>query len=93
MKCKEKVDAFVHRVEYRKNILVKGDLQQLPSLMEQSGGKLPDTLVRQFTHHMEQLQEEMKSRFSNVNEHFAIDACVTHLSVYRKERGCGVPPS
>lgn len=71
MECKETVDAFVRKVEYRKNKLAKGAQQQFPLLMEQSGGKLPDALVRQFTHHMSQLQEEMNSQFTDVNEHVA----------------------
>ena len=36
MECKETVDAFMCKVEYRKNRLAKGDLQQFPLLMEQS---------------------------------------------------------
>lgn len=70
------MDAFVRKVEYRKNKLAKGDLQQFPLLMEQSGGKVPDALARQFIRHMVRLQEEMHSRFSDANEHVAKGAWV-----------------
>lgn len=63
MECHETVDAFVCKLEYRKIKLVKGDLELFPSLMKQSHGSLADGLVRQFTHHMEKLQEEITSQF------------------------------
>lgn len=70
------MDAVVRKVEYRKNKLAKGDLQQFPLLMEQSGGKVPGALARQFIRHMVRLQEEMHSRFSDANEHVAKGAWV-----------------
>lgn len=85
MEYKETVYAFVRKVEYRKNKLVKGDLQLFPWLMEQSGGKLPDALVRQFSHHMERLQEEMNSQYADVNEHIAKDAWVMDLFLAKEE--------
>ncbi|KAM4560543.1 zinc finger BED domain-containing protein 5-like [Odontesthes bonariensis] len=85
MECKETVDAFVRKVEYRKNKLAKGDLQQFPLLLEQSGGKLPDALARQFTGHMEKLQEEMHSRFSDINEHVSKDAWVMDPFLAKEE--------
>lgn len=85
MECKEAVDAFVRKVEYRKNKLGKGDLQQFPLLLQQSGGKLSDALARQFTRHMEQLQEEMHSRFSDINEHVSKDAWVMDPFLAKEE--------
>lgn len=85
MECKETVDAFVRKVEYRKHKLANGDLQPFPLLKEQSGGKLPDALVKQFTHHMERLQEEMNTRFSDVNEHVAKDTWVMDPFLAKEE--------
>ncbi|CAL8265425.1 unnamed protein product [Merluccius merluccius] len=85
MECKETVDAFVRKVEYRKNKLAKGDLQQFPLLMEQSAGKEPDALARQFIRHMERLQEEMHSRFSDVNEYVPKDAWVLDPFLAKEE--------
>lgn len=76
IECKEAVDAFVRKVEFRRNKLRKGDLQHFPLLLQQSGGVLPDALTRQFACHMDRLQEEMHSRFSDVNELVSKDAWV-----------------
>ena len=73
MECKEAVDAFVRKVEYRKNKLGKGDLQQFPLLLQQ------------FTRHMEQLQEDMHSRFSDINEHVSKDAWVMDPFLAKEE--------
>ena len=85
MECKETVDAFVRKVEYRMKKMATGDLQQFPLLQQQSGGKLPDALARQFTRHMEELQEEMHSRFSDVNEHVSKDAWVMDPFLAKEE--------
>ena len=85
MECKETVDAFVLKVEYRMKKMATGDLQQFPLLQQQSGGKLPDALARQFTCHMEELQEEMHSRFSDVNEHVSKDAWVMDPFLAKEE--------
>ena len=78
MEWKETVDAFVRKVEYRMKKMATGDLQQ-------SGGKLPDALARQFTRHMEELQVEMHSRFSDVNEHVSKDAWVMDPFLAKEE--------
>ena len=70
------MDAFVRKVEYRRNKLGKGDLQHFLLLQQQSGGMLRDALTRQFACHMDQLQEEMRSRFSDIEEHVLKDAWV-----------------
>ena len=77
MECKETVDAFVLKVEYRMKKMATGDLQQFPLLQQQSGGKLPDALARQFTRHMEELQE--------VNEHVSKDAWVMDPFLAKEE--------
>ncbi len=69
LECKEMIDAFVHKVDFRKNKLIKRDLHHFPS--PQTGGNLPEPLSKEFTLHMERLQEEMKSQFSDVDEHVA----------------------
>lgn len=85
MECKETVDAFLRKVEYRRNKLGKGDLRQFPLVLQQSGGKLPDALARQFTCHMDQLQEEMRSRFLDINEHISKDAWVMDPFLAKEE--------
>ncbi|KAK7938374.1 hypothetical protein WMY93_001700 [Mugilogobius chulae] len=85
MTCKETVDAFVRKVECRKNRLTKGDLQALPALEKESKGKLPRELIRVFSHHMTQLQEEMTARFSDVTEHIAKDAWVMDPFLAKEE--------
>ena len=85
MEWKETVDAFVRKVEYRMKKMATGDLQQFPLLQQQSGGKLPDALARQFTRHMEELQVEMHSRFSDVNEHVSKDAWVMDPFLAKEE--------
>ncbi|KAE8280292.1 Zinc finger BED domain-containing protein 5 Transposon-derived Buster1 transposase-like protein [Larimichthys crocea] len=85
IECKEKVDAFVRKVEYRRNKLRNGDLQHFPLLLQQSGGMLPDALTRQFAGHMDQLQEEMHSRFSDINEHITKDAWVMDPFLAKEE--------
>uniref|UniRef100_A0A3B1IGG6 Uncharacterized protein n=1 Tax=Astyanax mexicanus TaxID=7994 RepID=A0A3B1IGG6_ASTMX len=76
IECKETVDAFVRKVEFRRNKLKKGDLQHFPLLLQQSGGVLPDALTTQFACHMDRLQEEMHSRFSDIHELVSKDAWV-----------------
>ncbi|XP_051578028.1 protein ZBED8 [Myxocyprinus asiaticus] len=71
LECKEIIDSFVHKVEFRKNKLMKRYLQSFPSLLKQTEGNLPESLRKEFTRHMELLQEEMKSRLSDVDEHVA----------------------
>ncbi|XP_028656942.1 protein ZBED8-like [Erpetoichthys calabaricus] len=85
MVCKKAVDAFLCKVEYRKNKLVKRDLQPFPSLNKQAGRKLSDALIYQFTHHMEQFLDEMKSQFSDINEHIAKDAWVMDPFLMKQE--------
>uniref|UniRef100_A0A8C1S6R6 DUF4371 domain-containing protein n=1 Tax=Cyprinus carpio TaxID=7962 RepID=A0A8C1S6R6_CYPCA len=58
LECKEIIDAFVHKVDFRRNKLMKRDLHHFPSLLKQTGGNLPESL-------------KMTSRFSDVDEHVA----------------------
>lgn len=85
MECKETVDAFVRKVEYRRNKLGKRDLQHFPLLQQQSGGMLSDALTRQFACHMDQLQEEMRSRFSDIEKHVSKDAWMTDPFLAKEE--------
>uniref|UniRef100_A0A8C1LJ55 DUF4371 domain-containing protein n=2 Tax=Cyprinus carpio TaxID=7962 RepID=A0A8C1LJ55_CYPCA len=71
LECKEIIDAFVHKVDFRRNKLMKRDLHHFPSLLKQTGGNLPESLSKEFILHMERLQKEMTSRFSDVDEHVA----------------------
>ncbi|KAJ8369595.1 hypothetical protein SKAU_G00096230 [Synaphobranchus kaupii] len=53
--------------------------------IEEVRREVPDALARQFIRHMEQLQEEMHSRFSDVNEHVAKDAWVMDPFLAKEE--------
>lgn len=70
LESKEISDAYVCKVEFRKNKLMTRDLQHFPSFLKYIKGNLPESLSKELTRHMELLQEEMKSRFSYVDEHF-----------------------
>ncbi|XP_073672232.1 uncharacterized protein [Paramisgurnus dabryanus] len=63
LECKEIQDFF------RKNKPIKRALQHFQLLFKQTGGNLPASLSKEFTCHMILLQEEMQSRFSDVDEH------------------------
>lgn len=55
MECKEIIDAFVRKVEFRKNKLMKQELQHSPSLFKHTGGNLPEHLSHEFTCHTDEV--------------------------------------
>ena len=60
--------------------------------LKHTDGKLLESLSKEFTCHMELLQEEMKARFSDVNEHVAKCAWVMDSGGWSIE-GARAPPS
>lgn len=67
---------------------MKWDLLPFSSLTKQAGGKSSDALNYQFTLHMEQLPEEMKSLFSDIREHVAKDAWVMGPFLTKEDVEC-----
>lgn len=76
MQCKDALDAFVRKLEYRVGKMSKGELQQFPLLMKQSGGTVPASLRTEFTRHMNMLREEIKSSFADVDEYLSKESWV-----------------
>ncbi|KAF3842631.1 hypothetical protein F7725_001480 [Dissostichus mawsoni] len=65
IQCKEALDAFVRKLEYRVGKMERGELQQFPLLLKQSRNNpetVPVSVRREFIRHMNALQKEMKSR-------------------------------
>ena len=74
--CKEALDAFARKLEYRPGKMEKGKLQQFPLLLKQSGGTVPVSVRREFTRHMNLLQEEIKSRFADTDKYVSKESWV-----------------
>ncbi|KAF3837684.1 hypothetical protein F7725_009452 [Dissostichus mawsoni] len=72
IQCKEALDAFVRKLEYRVGKMERGELQQFPLLLKQSRNNpktVPVSVRREFIRHMNALQKEMKSRFADIDEY------------------------
>uniref|UniRef100_A0A4W5NX19 HAT C-terminal dimerisation domain-containing protein n=1 Tax=Hucho hucho TaxID=62062 RepID=A0A4W5NX19_9TELE len=67
LKCKEAIDAFMRKLEYRAGKMSQGHLQHFPLLLQHSGGTVSASLRAEFCRHMTSLQEELKSRFADVD--------------------------
>lgn len=76
VQCKDALNAFVRKLEYRSGKMSQGDLLQFPLLMKQSGGTVCASLRAEFIRHINLLQEEMKSRFADVDEYLSKEAWV-----------------
>ncbi|XP_071058434.1 zinc finger BED domain-containing protein 5-like [Pseudochaenichthys georgianus] len=72
LQCKETLDAFVRKLEYRVRKMERGELQQFPLLLKQSQNNpetVPVSVRREFIRHMNALQTEMQSRFADIDEY------------------------
>ncbi|KAI4794737.1 hypothetical protein KUCAC02_031874 [Chaenocephalus aceratus] len=72
LQCKETLDAFVRKLEYRVGKMERGELQQFPLLLKQSQNNpetVPVSVRREFIRHMNALQTEMQSRFADIDEY------------------------
>ncbi|KAJ4930434.1 hypothetical protein JOQ06_019436 [Pogonophryne albipinna] len=72
LQCKEALDAFVRKLEYRVGKMERGELQQFPLLLKQSQNNpetVPVSVRRKFIRHMNTLQTEMQSRFADIDEY------------------------
>ncbi|CAM4608403.1 unnamed protein product [Leuciscus chuanchicus] len=67
LECKEAIDAFMRKLEYRAGKMSQGHLQHFPLLLQHSGGTVSASLRAEFCRHMTALQEELKSRFADVD--------------------------
>lgn len=67
LECKEAIDAFMRKLEYRAGKMSQGHLQHFPLLLQHSGGTVSASLRAEFCRHMTSLQEELKSRFADVD--------------------------
>ncbi len=65
MQCKDALDAFLRKLEYKVGKMSKGELQHFPLSLKQSGGVVCASLRTEFTQHMNLLWEEIKSRVSD----------------------------
>ncbi|KAL1277275.1 hypothetical protein QQF64_023948 [Cirrhinus molitorella] len=66
--CKEAIDAFMRKLEYRAGKMSQGHLQHFPLLLQHSGCTVSPSLRTEFCHHMTSLQAELKSRFADVDK-------------------------
>ena len=71
MQCKDALDAFVRKLEYRAAKMSTGDLQHFPLLLKQSDGTVSASLRTEFTRHMKLLREDIKSRFADIDDYFS----------------------
>lgn len=67
LECKEAIDAFMRKLEYRAGKMSQGHLQHFPLLLQHSGGTLSASLHTEFYRHMTSLQKELKSHFADVD--------------------------
>lgn len=68
IQCKDALDAFVRKLEYRLGKMSKGELQHCPVLLKQSGSTVSASLRTEFIQHMTLLWKETKSRFPDFDK-------------------------
>lgn len=83
--CKDALDAYVRKLNYREEKMSKGELQHFPLLQKQSAGTVRASLRTEFTRHMSMLREEINSRFADVSEHLTKESWV--LNPYNSSLG------
>ncbi|KAK0143368.1 Protein ZBED8 [Merluccius polli] len=79
MQCKEALDAFMRKLEYRVGKMEKGELQQFPLLLKQCRNDpetIPVSVRREFTRHMNTLQKEIKSQFADTDDYVSKESWV-----------------
>ncbi|XP_060788693.1 SCAN domain-containing protein 3-like [Neoarius graeffei] len=64
--CKDALDAYVCKLNYRVEKMSSGELQHFPLLQKQSAGTVRASLRTEFTRHMNMLREEINSRFADL---------------------------
>ena len=76
MQCKDALNAFDRKLEYRITKMSKGDLQHFPLLLTQSSGTVRAPLRAEFTRHMHLLRDEIRSRFADIDEYISKEGWV-----------------
>ncbi|KAJ8349042.1 hypothetical protein SKAU_G00276310 [Synaphobranchus kaupii] len=88
MQCKEALDAFVRKLEYRVGKMERGELQQFPLLLKQCRNNpetVPGSVRREFTRHMNALQKEIKSRFADTDDYVSKELWVLDPFIVKVE--------
>ncbi|CAL8332028.1 unnamed protein product [Merluccius merluccius] len=67
IQCKDALDAFVRKLDYRVEKISNGELQHFLLLLKQSAGTVRASLRTEFTRHMTLLREEIKSSFADID--------------------------
>ena len=92
MQCKEALDAFVCKLEYRVGKMEKGELQQFPLLLKQCRN-YPETIPVAVRRVYQTHERIAKGDSISVCWHswLRIEGIVGVGSLYRKSRGCAIP--
>ena len=76
MQCKDALDAFSRKLDYRVQKMSNGELHHFPLLLKQSAGTVCASLRTEFTRNLNRLREEIQSRFADISEYLSKEAWV-----------------
>lgn len=69
--CKDALDAFVHKLDYRVEKMSNEELQHFPLLLKQPAGTVRKSLLAEFAQNLNLLRGKINSHFTDIDEYLS----------------------